>query len=118
MKRTVIDLVSSDDEGETRAKKLPRSTNDSGYYSQTQSSSQLDIIDDEEDADELIMWSHDDGATNETFERYGTIQTKIVGLRYYNGHATVGEHVVVRREPSNRYDSNAIRVDNVQRAQV
>lgn len=38
---------------------------------------------------------------------------KIVGVRYYNGFATAGEMVVLRREPSNPYDSNAIRVDNV-----
>ena len=31
---------------------------------------------------------------------------------------TPGEHVIVRREPSNPYDSNALRVENVQRAQI
>lgn len=46
-------------------------------------------------------------------EFYGSLDDKIVGVRYYNGVATVGEYVILRREPSNPYDSNAIRVDNV-----
>lgn len=41
-----------------------------------------------------------------------------MGVQYYTGHATSGEHVIVRREPSNAYDSNALRVENVQRAQI
>ena len=48
----------------------------------------------------------------------GILNTKIVGVQYYTGYATPGEHVIVRREPSNPYDSNAIRVENVQRAQI
>ena len=31
----------------------------------------------------------------------GTLRTKIVGIRYYTGHATTGEFVIIRREPSN-----------------
>lgn len=50
--------------------------------------------------------------------RLGILDTKIVGVQYYTGHATTGEHVIVRREPSNPYDSNALRVENVQRAQI
>ncbi|KAK3687472.1 helicase-like protein [Podospora appendiculata] len=46
-------------------------------------------------------------------ELYGSFEGKIVGVRYYNGVATMGELVICRREPSNPYDSNAIRVDNV-----
>jgi SWI/SNF-related matrix-associated actin-dependent regulator of chromatin subfamily A3 len=38
---------------------------------------------------------------------------KIVGVRFYNGCATAGEVVICQREPSNRYDSNAIKVVNV-----
>jgi hypothetical protein len=36
---------------------------------------------------------------------YGVLHGKIVGCRYYSGYATVGEMVVVKREPSNQYDS-------------
>ena len=48
----------------------------------------------------------------------GILDTKIVVVQYYTGYATPGEHVIVRREPSNPYDSNALRVENVQRAQI
>lgn len=41
-----------------------------------------------------------------------------MGVQYYNGYASTGEYVVVRREPGNLYDSNAIRVENVQRDQI
>ncbi|KAK4097378.1 RAD5-like protein [Parathielavia hyrcaniae] len=51
-------------------------------------------------------------------ELYGSFDGKIVGVRYYNGMATAGEVVVCRREPSNQYDSNAIRVDNVLGRQI
>lgn len=48
----------------------------------------------------------------------GFIHGKIVGIRYYDGYATPGEQVMVKREPSNPYDPNAIRIDNVQGAQI
>ena len=50
--------------------------------------------------------------------RPGILDTKIVGVQYYTGYATPGEHVIVRREPHNPYDSNALRVENVQREQI
>ncbi|OCK82728.1 hypothetical protein K432DRAFT_292616 [Lepidopterella palustris CBS 459.81] len=52
------------------------------------------------------------------FEIYGMLPTKIVGCRYYSGVATLDEMVVLNREPQNPYDSNAIQVQNVQRAQI
>ena len=36
-----------------------------------------------------------------------------MGIQYYTGYATIGEYVCVRREPSNPYDNNAIRINNV-----
>ena len=73
----------------------------------------------EDDGDDTFVLSQDgDFTATETFELYGTIDTKIVGIQYYTGHASEGEHVSIRREPSNPYDSNAIRIDNVQRAQI
>ena len=75
---------------------------------------------DEAGIDDLIA-STQDGDMNDTddmLELYGTLQTKIVGVRFYHGHATIGEHVIIRREPTNPYDSNAMRVDNVQRVQI
>lgn len=44
---------------------------------------------------------------------YGVLPTKIVGVRYYNGVATVGEMVVLRREPNNAYDSRIHRIQSL-----
>lgn len=41
-----------------------------------------------------------------------------MGVRYYRGHATPGEHVILVREPTNPYDGNAIQVRNVMGAQI
>lgn len=46
------------------------------------------------------------------------MRTKIVGIQYYSGYASVGEYVSVRREPRNQYDSNAIRINNVMGDQI
>lgn len=53
-----------------------------------------------------------------SLELYGSLENKIVGVRYYTGVATPHELVVLRREPHNQYDSNAIRVDNVMGNQI
>jgi SWI/SNF-related matrix-associated actin-dependent regulator of chromatin subfamily A3 len=98
-----------------RAPKQPRTT----AYNRTPSgASQQDPVyiddDDEEDA------SASQGMNEQEYSwtLYGNLHGKIVGVRYYNGYATVGEMVVVRREPHNQYDSNAIQVLNVQGAQI
>jgi SWI/SNF-related matrix-associated actin-dependent regulator of chromatin subfamily A3 len=46
------------------------------------------------------------------------MNTKIVGVRFYNGYASAGERVFLRREPTNKYDPNAIKVENVMGAQI
>jgi SWI/SNF-related matrix-associated actin-dependent regulator of chromatin subfamily A3 len=48
----------------------------------------------------------------------GLLHTKIVGVRFYSGFANSGEHVMVKREPTNPYDRNAIRVNNVMGMQI
>lgn len=48
----------------------------------------------------------------------GLLNAKIVGVRFYNGYANPGEHVTLKREPTNLYDRNAIRVDNVMGTQI
>jgi SWI/SNF-related matrix-associated actin-dependent regulator of chromatin subfamily A3 len=60
-------------------------------------------IDDDEEEDV----SATQGFTEQEYSwmLYGQMHAKIVGVRYYDGYATVGEMVVVRREPSNPYDS-------------
>ncbi|KKZ66165.1 hypothetical protein EMCG_01142 [[Emmonsia] crescens] len=74
---------------------------------------------DERGASELVDASQGvDEDAFASFQLYDTLPTKVVGLRYYTGHATIGEYVTIKREPSNRYDPNAIRVDNVMGAQI
>ncbi|KAI0893841.1 SNF2 family N-terminal domain-containing protein [Annulohypoxylon nitens] len=51
-------------------------------------------------------------------ELYGIVRTKINGIRYYQGRIKWGEKVILHREPSNPYDHNAIRVDNVMQSQI
>ena len=124
----VLDLTGSDDEVTyiSQSRKVSKSNNDASPSGQPQrndsgsfSQAQRDEWDEDGDEDEVIVMSQDGSAgVGETFELYGTLETKIVGVRYYNGHATLGEHVLVRREATNPYDSNAIRVDNVQRDQI
>ena len=86
------------------------------------SQSQRDIWVDqsqEGDADDIVISSQDgDDSMTSTYQLYGVLDTKIVGVQYYRGHATNGEYVLVQREPGNQYDSNAIRIDNVQREQI
>ncbi|KAL4870522.1 hypothetical protein BDV12DRAFT_165761 [Aspergillus spectabilis] len=78
-------------------------------------------LEDEDDAvaADVVQGSQEgDEASDTTQLHYGDLNTKIVGVRYYRGQATIGEHVVLRREPRNQYDRNAIRVDNVMGTQV
>ena len=118
----VLDLTGSDDEvpSYSQPRKQARSENNPGQFSQAERNEWVDDHRTEAGANELIASTQDDafGGADETFELYGILATKIVGVQYYNGHATVGEHVLIRREPRNQYDSNAIRVDNVQRLQI
>ena len=73
----------------------------------------------ENDADDVIVSSQDNGDDIAPhFQLYSLVDTKIVGVQYYRGLANRGEYVLLNREPSNQYDSNAIRVDNVQRKQI
>lgn len=114
----VVDLTGSDDEAVQQPCKIARSENHPGTGAFSQS--QRDQWVDEEGADDVIFLSQDGemGGADEMLELYGVLHTKIVGIQYYTGYATAGEHVLIRREPSNQYDPNAIRVDNVQRDQV
>jgi SWI/SNF-related matrix-associated actin-dependent regulator of chromatin subfamily A3 len=66
-----------------------------------------DIIDLSQDVDEGNGWLC-----------VGAIDAKIVGVRYYSGYATMNEQVMVKREPGNPYDSNAIRINNVHGTQI
>lgn len=63
----------------------------------------------EEDNDifENVASSQNVPAAYEQYQKYGTVDTKIVGVRFYTGFATVGERITIKREPSNPYDPNA-----------
>uniref|UniRef100_A0A672VBN0 Helicase like transcription factor n=1 Tax=Strigops habroptila TaxID=2489341 RepID=A0A672VBN0_STRHB len=49
---------------------------------------------------------------------YGTLRGSVVGLRYYTGIVNNNEMVALQREPSNPYDKNAVKVNNVNGDQV
>lgn len=122
-----IDLTGDDDapaysSSPHRAPKQARTS-----YNQAQritsGSSQADAIfideDDEDDASQEVPDATQ--AYNQQqydYILYGIKDDKVVGLRFYNGYATNGEMVVLSREPHNRFDSNAIKVSNVQGAQI
>ncbi|KAL8736232.1 MAG: hypothetical protein Q9166_000387 [cf. Caloplaca sp. 2 TL-2023] len=134
-KRPVETIDLTEDHDDQPVSKTPRSSQASGIFhsqpnhsqtihnpptksqpTQSQRDSWL-----EEDANDTIMLSQegDDGAEEtEQYEIYGTLHSKIVGIQYYTGCATVGEYVSIRREPTNQFDSNAIRVSNVMRDQI
>ncbi|KAI0530233.1 hypothetical protein GGR58DRAFT_494135 [Xylaria digitata] len=62
----------------------------------------------------------DDADTVESplLEFYGTLDNKIVGVRYYNSIVTPGESIVCCRDPGNPFDHNAVRVDNIMGSQI
>ena len=55
---------------------------------------------DGEDFNQLIGSTQAAAANTEQLHRYGDLNTKIVGVQYYRGHANAGEQVLMRREPS------------------
>ena len=69
-------------------------------------------------AREIDLTEDFDDDVYENYMLYGILNTKIVGCRFYDGQATVGEYVRVKREPGNPYDTNAFRIDNVLRDQI
>jgi SWI/SNF-related matrix-associated actin-dependent regulator of chromatin subfamily A3 len=77
------------------------------------------LNEDDDDINETIGSTQVDAA-NGTDELHlcGDLSAKIVGVQYYRGFASTGEVIHIRREPGNPYDSNAIRIDNVNRQQI
>lgn len=96
----------------TTASQGTAQTSDNGWGASTQQ------IEDDIQREIDLTQDSDDDDTFENYQLYGVLNTKIVGCRFYNGRATVGEYVIIRREPSNQYDRNAIRIDNVMREQI
>jgi hypothetical protein len=44
------------------------------------------------------------------FKHYVTMRTDIVGIQYYRGLVGKGEAVMLKRDPGNPYDANAVKV--------
>jgi SWI/SNF-related matrix-associated actin-dependent regulator of chromatin subfamily A3 len=77
------------------------------------------LEEDEDDINETISSTQLDAANGtDELHLYGDLDTKIVGVQYYRGFASDGEVILIRREPGNPYDANAIRIDNVNREQI
>lgn len=38
------------------------------------------------------------------------MRTDVVGIQYYEGMVGYGEYVMLRRQPENQYDANAVQV--------
>ncbi|KAI1423361.1 hypothetical protein F5Y12DRAFT_547942 [Xylaria sp. FL1777] len=76
------------------------------------SSSQMpiDLTNDAADGDAILE--------TPLLEFYGSVDNKIVGVRYYDGIVTPGESILCRRDLGNQYDENAVRVDNVMGSQI
>ncbi|KAH8153049.1 uncharacterized protein LAJ45_02636 [Morchella importuna] len=55
---------------------------------------------------------------DDEMEQFGVTDIEIVATRYYNGIATLGEQVILKREPNNAFDRNAIQVENVSGATI
>lgn len=117
-----VDLTGSDDENSLAQPKQARvsARQSSASASQPRPSQSLTARDswgEVDEEDEILDLSQDADEGN-GWICVGAIDGKIVGIRYYDGVATMGEQVMIKREPGNPYDSNAIRVNNVQGTQI
>jgi len=116
-----VDLTGSDDENSAPQPKQARvSASQPSSASQPRPSQSLNARDqwgEADEEDEILDLSQDADEGN-GWVCVGAIDGKIVGIRYYDGVATMGEQVMIKREPGNPYDSNAIRINNVQGTQI
>jgi SWI/SNF-related matrix-associated actin-dependent regulator of chromatin subfamily A3 len=116
-------FLSSQSERANKSQKLTSSQSGPSSYGPSSSSTsyagsqrvfQADPDDGEFSDDEL-----DDALLSQSFSDrdryvlYGSFPSKVVGCRFYNGYVTMGEMVLLRRQPENQYDANAIVVNNV-----
>jgi len=113
-----VDLTGSDDENSAPQPKQAR-VSASQSAAQPRPSQSLNTRDawGDADEDEILDLSQDADEGN-GWVCVGAIDGKIVGVRHYRGFAMMGEQVMVKREPGNPYDSNAIRINNVQGTQI
>ncbi|KAK5125032.1 hypothetical protein LTR85_001223 [Meristemomyces frigidus] len=105
--------------GSQRAFQRYPSSTSLGHGQHAESGRDAWLVGDDEavDVDEIVS-STQDAAENDQLHKYGDKPTKIVGVQYYRGMANPGEYILMRREPGNPYDRNAIRIDNVGGTQI
>ncbi|KAF2156004.1 DNA repair and recombination protein RAD5B [Myriangium duriaei CBS 260.36] len=117
----VVDLTGDSDHQASRdfqsSHSGPSSSSQAGQRSSLSSQTSFDE-EDTSNGDELIQSTQPQHADAESFIPYGIQHCKVVGIRYYNGYAANKERVLLRREPGNAYDRNAIQVLNVRGAQI
>ncbi|WRT66541.1 uncharacterized protein IL334_003500 [Kwoniella shivajii] len=63
-------------------------------------------------------YDDDNPPPQELDEHFVTFRTDVVGVQYYRGLVGRGEYVMLRREPSNKFDPNAVQVTNASGSQV
>ncbi|KAF2759342.1 hypothetical protein EJ05DRAFT_451626 [Pseudovirgaria hyperparasitica] len=115
-KRAALGVIDLTDESQNRSNKQVCGSNGQVQPPPSQSSYDEDL---EAYGDELIAGTQEyNEGTWRRLQFYGTLSTKIVGVQYYAGQATAGELFLVRREPNNMYDRNAIRALNVREEQI
>lgn len=128
-RKRVVDLTASDDESAPPSNK--RTIQETRFRPELNTISSSSLPPGSHSLDERRSWlADDDGNENEILASsqysddsdqlhlYGDLPTKIVGVQYYRGYSNPGERILMRREPGNPYDSNAIRVDNVAAQQI
>lgn len=89
------------------ALKHPRTAYTQSTVSGASRANPVMLVDDEEEEDASQEIQGSTQGYNEqqySYILYGSLDAKIVGVRYYNGYATTGERVICRREPHNQYD--------------
>lgn len=116
-KRTHDDVIDLTEDGESDNRATKSHRPDSTQQSSPPSNSQASRYDNDRQGDELVE-SSQDSVTTEQYVHYGTQPSKVVGIRYYSGYAANRERVMLRRQPENQYDRNAIQVLNVNREQI
>ncbi|KAK5166897.1 uncharacterized protein LTR77_007626 [Saxophila tyrrhenica] len=76
------------------------------------------LAEDDDDVFDTVASTQAAAASDDQLFYYGELAAKVVGVQYYRGHANQGEQILMRREPGNPFDSNAIRIDNVAGVQI
>ncbi|WWC94582.1 hypothetical protein V866_001429 [Kwoniella sp. B9012] len=71
-----------------------------------------------EENDSVKQEDNDNPPLPEMDEHFVTFRTDVVGVQYYRGLVGRGEYVMLRRQPENQYDPNAVQVINASGTQV